>query len=319
MLNFKRSVEERRSPLSSRVFTIGWAGVAALVLLRIVVGWHFLYQGIWKLKEPDFTADAFLLQAKGPLAPQFRSLVPDADGRKRLGEKGEKARLDAWEAYRKEFVAHYGLSAERQKEVDAAFARRSAELQDYYKSIAGETATWLRESDRLQEWEQAPGAAVDYNQRRAWDKRQELTKQAGPWLADLDGIERKFKLDLEATLLPAELAKPLPAKPSMHERMNQVVIWTNIAIGACLIVGLFTRLSAWGGAAFLLLIVLAQPAWPSIYPPAHPSAGQALIVNKEFVEMTALVALGCLPVGRWGGLDFFIHHLILQPLFGSED
>ena len=97
--------------------------------------------------------------------------------------------------------------------------------------------------------------------------------------------------------------------------VSQVIF---VAIGVALIIGLFSRLAAFGGAVFLLQIVLAQPAWPGIYPPPHPSAGNALIVNKEFIEMMALFALATLPVGRWAGLDFFIHYLLVKPVYRQE-
>lgn len=278
-----------------------------LVVLRITIGWHFLYQGVWKLNEPEFSADSFLLQAKGPFAAQFRSLVPDADGRERL--QGDKERLAAWEAYRKAFAEHHALTPDRQDETKKVLARRSAELKEYQDSIKAELDAWLLSHKQLEEWEAQPSAGVEFSRKRAWDRRQELTKQAKPWLDGIAAIELKYHEDLDRVLLPAELGKPLPPAMSGFERMNLFVVWTNIAIGVCLIAGLFTPLAAWGGAAFLLLIVLAQPAWPTIYPPPHPSAGQALIVNKEFVEMIALMALGTLPVGRWGGLDFFLHCL----------
>ena len=99
-------------------------------------------------------------------------------------------------------------------------------------------------------------------------------------------------------------------------RMDMVVIWFNIAVGACLIVGLFTRLAAFSGAIFLITIIGAQPEWPTISPPAPPTSGHALLVNKEFVEMLAMFALATTHVGRWGGLDFFVHYLLVRPLFG---
>ncbi len=34
--------------------------------------------------------------------------------------------------------------------------------------------------------------------------------------------------------------------------------------------------------------------------------------------MVALFALAALPVGRWGGLDFFLYHGIFKPLFGRK-
>jgi hypothetical protein len=84
-------------------------------------------------------------------------------------------------------------------------------------------------------------------------------------------------------------------------------------------VGLLTRFASLSGALFLLSIVLAQPEWPGIYPPAPAAAGRSLVVTKEVVEMVAMFALAALPVGRWGGLDFFVHNLFVRRLFGKRD
>jgi uncharacterized membrane protein YphA (DoxX/SURF4 family) len=44
---------------------------AALLLLRIGIGWHFLYEGLVKLLVPGWTAAGFLAEARGPLAGAF--------------------------------------------------------------------------------------------------------------------------------------------------------------------------------------------------------------------------------------------------------
>jgi uncharacterized membrane protein YphA (DoxX/SURF4 family) len=62
--------------------------VFALVLLRLVIGWHFFGEGGEKLKynrhngqwQMVFSADDFLSQAQGPLAKFFRSQAPDDHG-----------------------------------------------------------------------------------------------------------------------------------------------------------------------------------------------------------------------------------------------
>src|SRR5438034_11678049 len=48
-----------------------------LVLLRLAIGWHFLIEGIDKVKNPSWTSEAYLREAIGPLAPQFRALAGD--------------------------------------------------------------------------------------------------------------------------------------------------------------------------------------------------------------------------------------------------
>jgi thiosulfate dehydrogenase [quinone] large subunit len=51
----------------------------AITALRVLVGWHFLYEGLSKLSAPSFTAAGYLKQAKGPLAGAFHSLAASPD------------------------------------------------------------------------------------------------------------------------------------------------------------------------------------------------------------------------------------------------
>jgi thiosulfate dehydrogenase [quinone] large subunit len=55
----------------------GWQ-VFALTVLRILIGWHFLYEGLVKLNTPDWTAKAYLLGSVGPLSPVFKSMAQSA-------------------------------------------------------------------------------------------------------------------------------------------------------------------------------------------------------------------------------------------------
>ena len=38
--------------------------LTSLVILRVLIGWHFLYEGIAKLMEPNWSAASFLLESK---------------------------------------------------------------------------------------------------------------------------------------------------------------------------------------------------------------------------------------------------------------
>lgn len=51
----------------------------ALALLRILIGWHFLYEGIAKFMKPNWSASGFLLQARGPLAGFFHWLAGNTE------------------------------------------------------------------------------------------------------------------------------------------------------------------------------------------------------------------------------------------------
>jgi len=63
----------------------------------------------------------------------------------------------------------------------------------------------------------------------------------------------------------------------------------------------------------MCMVVMTQPAWPTIYPPDPAIVGHALLVNKDFIEMVALLVIATTAAGRWGGLDFFIHRWIVKP------
>jgi thiosulfate dehydrogenase [quinone] large subunit len=54
------------------------AQLGAVVLLRVLIGWHFLYEGIAKLSAPAFSAAGFLTQSRGPFAPLFHALAANA-------------------------------------------------------------------------------------------------------------------------------------------------------------------------------------------------------------------------------------------------
>jgi thiosulfate dehydrogenase [quinone] large subunit len=49
----------------------------SIVLLRVLIGWHFLYEGIAKLSLPSWSATGFLSQSRGPFATFFHGLAAD--------------------------------------------------------------------------------------------------------------------------------------------------------------------------------------------------------------------------------------------------
>jgi len=44
----------------------------ALVVMRVLIGWHFLYEGVAKLLKPNWSAAGYLKAAKGPMAGTFK-------------------------------------------------------------------------------------------------------------------------------------------------------------------------------------------------------------------------------------------------------
>jgi thiosulfate dehydrogenase [quinone] large subunit len=51
--------------------------INAIVLMRIFIGWHFLYEGVLKLYNPGWTSKAYLMSAE-LIAPVFRWMASDS-------------------------------------------------------------------------------------------------------------------------------------------------------------------------------------------------------------------------------------------------
>lgn len=53
---------------------LSWKTIS-LTALRIAIGWHFLYEGILKVSNPEWSAAFFLNNAVGPFASIFKSMA----------------------------------------------------------------------------------------------------------------------------------------------------------------------------------------------------------------------------------------------------
>jgi thiosulfate dehydrogenase [quinone] large subunit len=52
--------------------------VSALVIVRVLIGWHFLYEGLVKVVNPNWSAASLLNAAQGPFADMFKSMASNA-------------------------------------------------------------------------------------------------------------------------------------------------------------------------------------------------------------------------------------------------
>lgn len=53
------------------------AQMISIVALRVLIGWHFLYEGLSKLTSPGWSASGYLLQSRGPFSAAFRWMAAD--------------------------------------------------------------------------------------------------------------------------------------------------------------------------------------------------------------------------------------------------
>lgn len=62
----------KRSPIYSR------SQLTCLVILRVLIGWYFLYEGLAKIMSPSWSSYAYLRDSKGIFAPFFTMLTDHA-------------------------------------------------------------------------------------------------------------------------------------------------------------------------------------------------------------------------------------------------
>lgn len=310
------------------------------MLLRITIGWHFLYEGVWKIANREtFSAEPFLTQAKGPFAPLFYAMIPDIDGKVRLRVEQTKdgqtvitspAYAVAWEKACQDYIRYYRMDDAQRAKAEATRDRFIRALNNYLAQKRDDILAYFNSLERFEKEEKASRNWGAYFQReRLWERQHKLRAEVSVWLSDLDNMGRAYLRELWNLLNADQKAKGmlkvplcetqrlpvrLPFVATRTELLNTVVTYSLTAIGLCLMVGAFTRLAALGGAAFLAFVVMTQWPWPTVVPKTPEIVGHALFVDKNFVEMMALLALAALPVGRWAGLDYFLYHYVCLPL-----
>jgi thiosulfate dehydrogenase [quinone] large subunit len=114
-----------------------------------------------------------------------------------------------------------------------------------------------------------------------WSALAYLTDSAGPlagffnWIASNDGVLNSVNF------------------------LNQ---WGLFLIGLGLILGIFTRLSAYAGMLLLAMYYLSHPPFLGLdY--AFPMEGSYLVVDKNLIEIIALGVIASFPTGKLIGLD----------------
>jgi uncharacterized membrane protein YphA (DoxX/SURF4 family) len=115
-------------------------------------------------------------------------------------------------------------------------------------------------------------------------------------------MEKSLKDDAMKLLTREQLARgPAPREKTPLTQASDMAMWGLLILGPLLLLGLCTRLAAVGGAAMLLSFYLVVPPWPGV--PQPPGPEHSFIVNKNLIEVIALLAIAFMPTGSWFGLD----------------
>jgi uncharacterized membrane protein YphA (DoxX/SURF4 family) len=360
-----------------------------LVLLRVVIGWHFLFEGLEKLDswyhgpregQPVWSAGGYLGESQGPMAWWFREQAgnPDADALAKLSLPKEPGMLPPaverqWREKFDRFVKYYGVGQDKAVQPEyigvlavslsaqfpsvlpwPALARSFPQAKDETAQFAlaaedlGQAGAmalqWLEHGTRqvpsklpgveekikettpqriaaykeklnqLAEIENKGMPAFDHD---VWkDKYRTLKKEIASARMDLlKDLEKPFNDAMAVAKLRLSKAQrdkgPVPETPAVTsslDRINFVTRWGLTIVGACLLLGLFSRTACVAGAGFLLMFSLAMPALPWL--PANPRAeGHYQFIDKNIIEMIALLTLATTQSGKWLGLDGLVQFL----------
>jgi uncharacterized membrane protein YphA (DoxX/SURF4 family) len=297
----------------------------ALIALRIATGFHFFQEGVVKLRSGDFTAKYFLSEAKGPVAPFFKSFLDDPDGTIRLCLKTENPLMASeselvapeispeftqmiWDDFGDRIKDHYRLDEAENTKVTAILNEHKLYLEEFLDENRPELIAYFGGYDRQ------AGFSKDGQQ------RQIVAQQVASLGSQIDTIKsdrkKKFQgwssqvesiwdsLETQLNLLPVKgqsKPKPLPLhRPfdqpySWQKIIDQVIPWFDTIVGALLIVGFLTRFASLAAAGFLTSVIATQPPW---IPGTTPTM-------LYLIELIGCMLLFATAAGRFGGLDFF--------------
>jgi uncharacterized membrane protein YphA (DoxX/SURF4 family) len=152
------------------------------------------------------------------------------------------------------------------------------------------------------------GAQQDYNYKHLDYDFQELQSLKSKAIGPIKALEKELKVNAGKLLNEKQLTMPPVSLPKT--RMDWINIQTIAGLtvlGFLLIGGLFTRTAAVLAAGMLFMFYLAMPPLPGL-PPA-PGPEHSYLVNKNLIEVFALLAIAAFPTGQWFGLDSVISWL----------
>ena len=228
---------------------------------------------------PDLTKEMTIkerLEEHERLLQRVRALeakFPTTDKDVHADWKKAKADLAKW---RGELKKSIDAQTNKLKTIDDALKTKLKKKIDELSTKLRETSD-AKEKDRLQK-------ELDAESAKLWSP-----------LGDVLTSEQRLKGPM-----------PEPAKPISSWRLLEssdfAVKWSLVVLGACLMLGLLSRATSLATALLIFSFYLAMPALPG-WPEGPRLEGHYLLVNKTLIEVIALLALTCIPTGRWAGLD----------------
>lgn len=139
-----------------------------------------------------------------------------------------------------------------------------------------------------------------------WDHLQHTWGKIQAMRAELvnpvKALDQELKDKAQEMLSVEQIRRGPLRKPWTRLYVSDMMTIAGLTIlGAMLILGMGTRFAAVLGAVMLFMFYAAMPPWPGV--PEIPGPEHSFVVNKNFIEVIALLAIAALPTGRWFGVD----------------
>jgi uncharacterized membrane protein YphA (DoxX/SURF4 family) len=340
-----------------------------LILLRIAVGWHFLYEGLWKI-DSDTGATAYatswfplqssLARAQNPDV-WYDEVVKTFKGRNealseeqkgRLAELRDKVKVAGKVEFDWEYVKEYlqiaappegerftslpflqqsnlrwmvrdmdGLDRLTLASVHAALDRRADQIADHYTFTSDQRAKLTAARDTVKSafaiaWNATDlqarladyklmrrraaalsDSALPFHHERLLADRQKLDVIAADLLSFVNEPGDELSVQGQSIATVAQLGRgPIPRPAAPTDWIDRCMKYGLVAIGACLMLGLFTRWAAIAAAVQLLVFYIACPPFPGL--PGATMGGHYLYIDRNFIEMIAAGTVAALAGGR---------------------
>lgn len=310
--------------------TNGWkARVFFLLLLRIAIGWHFFFEGMHKIHSVavgptetnrPFTSEPYFRASQTEVGAMMRKEFEDPQAVIAAKVKATQG-SECPPAVVAEIDGVPGGDEAAKTKAKAAYARWVNGIDGRptkVKFVTGDVSLtapqrlahldWLRKELKAAEDLRAAGIGNGngVEMKRAAELRTELVAAESDLAKDANAFVSELKTQVNGGK-PVE--EPTIAKPG--QRLDKITMWFIAGVGACLMAGFLTRLSCVLAAGFLLVTYLTFPAYPWLPQPPN-TEGNPLFVNKNIIEMLALLALATFPTGRWMGLDALLYRLVFR-------
>lgn len=291
---------------------------ASLIFLRIVIGLHFFLEGSSHLRDPSWSSAGFRKAAVGPLASFLKSDLPETgDWKSTLGNVHSTNAVDvaaAADNWRSSIVEEWKALGERRNVVlrrsgwvapadwvelsSAALGAADKKLASMLDYANEDLLDFCRQAVRLKATEKSAMAKnVPFMRDRIADKERELAGQKNGWMEEANAVGRELVSAWNEPLSAEERRiADTAVEPTRLWKADRFVSWSLATIGACLVIGIFTKFNAVGGVFFLLSVVASQPFWLP--------AAQA--TYDQWVEIAGLLVLASMPLGAWAGIDAFL-------------